>query len=66
MLLTMKDSILQKNDLKLICPSCGSARHTWKDVYYDSGTVLKKAEKQYISWCSNVNQFVLSNNRNNI
>jgi hypothetical protein len=55
-----KSLMLEKRKVQLVCSSCGSVDHTWKDVYYDSGTVLKKADRQYITWCSKANQFILS------
>ncbi len=54
-------TIVKKRTLKLVCPLCKSKTHDWKDAYYDSGTVLKKTEKQYIAHCQSTNQFVLSN-----
>jgi len=53
-------SIVKKTNIKIVCPICKSETHGWKDAYYDSGTVLKKAEKQYIAYCNLTNQFVLS------
>ena len=58
----MKNQVVEKNkDIRLICPLCNSKTHEWKDVYFDSESVLKKTEKQYIAHCQSTNQYVLSN-----
>ena len=43
-------TLVKKQNLKLICPLCNSKTHDWKDAYFDSGTILKKTEKQYIQF----------------
>jgi len=61
----LKDSLRISRTLAFNLETIDSTTHTLKDVYFDSGAVLKKAEKQYISWCSNSQIFVLSENQNN-
>jgi len=57
----MKTYISEKDQLtKIKCPKCNSDKHEWKDVYYDSGTLLKKVNEQLIAWCSTSQQFVFT------
>ena len=53
-------TLVKKQNLKLICPLCNSKTHDWRDAYYDSGSLLKKTEKQFIAHCQSTNQYVLS------
>ncbi len=56
----MKNNDIEKPAVVIDCPLCASKTHEWRDVYYDSGSVLKKANKQLVAWCKSSNKFVLS------
>jgi len=56
----MKNNDIKKPQVIIDCPMCASITHEWRDVYYDSGSVLKKADKQLVAWCNVSNEFVLS------
>ncbi|MCB9360694.1 MAG: hypothetical protein H6587_03575 [Flavobacteriales bacterium] len=49
-----------KKIINITCPSCKEKNHKWNDVYFDNGLLLKKAEKQYIAWCTTHKKYVVS------
>jgi hypothetical protein len=51
---------VKEEDFKTECPSCGLRTHHWSEIYYSSGSILIKADKQYISWCPISEKFVFS------
>lgn len=52
---------MAKERAGFICSACGADQHKWHAAYYEEGIKLVKAEKSYITWCKNVNRFVLEN-----
>ena len=52
-----------KNKEAYKCPACSQDTHIWHETYYEEGVILLKANKSYITWCSNVREYVITNKR---
>ena len=55
-----------KSDKKsnIVCPLCLLTTHQWNEVYFAESSKLIKAEKQFISMCSDSKEYVLSRGLN--
>ena len=41
------------------CPICGNESHKWLEVYTVNNSKLNKMENMSISWCNQINDYVL-------